>query len=158
MNNVAMGAHHENSTGKTSWDYYETIGGGMGAGPKYDGIDAIQTHMTNTRNTPIEVLESLYPVRVRRYAIRNHSGGQGLHKGGDGIVREFEFLEPATVTLLTERRNNAPWGLNGGEAAQPGLNQLNSQTIKDKQTLQVKSGDRLTLATAGGGGWGKQKS
>ena len=155
MNNVAMGAHHDEASGKSSWDYYETIGGGMGAGPKYHGIDAIQTHMTNTRNTPIEVLENLYPVRVLRYSLRDDSGGKGFHRGGDGIIREFEFLEPATVTVLTERRNNAPWGLNDGEDATPGQNKLNGQAIKDKQTLQVNAGDRLTMATAGGGGWGK---
>lgn len=157
MNNVAMGAHHEQSSYKASWDYYETIGGGMGAGPKFNGLDAIQTHMTNTRNTPIEVLESLYPVRVRRYAVRDGSGGHGFHRGGNGIIREFEFLEPATVTVLTERRNNPPWGLSGGKNSQSGINQLNDELIKDKQTLQVNAGDRLTLATAGGGGWGKEK-
>lgn len=157
MNNIAMGAHHDRVSGKQSWDYYETIGGGMGASSRFDGIDAIQTHMTNTRNTPVEILESLYPVRVKRYEVRKNSGGSGVHAGGDGIIREFEFLEPASVTLLTERRNNAPWGLNGGEDASSGLNLLNGMPIKDKQTLQVKPGDHLTIATAGGGGWGKVK-
>lgn len=155
MNNIAMGAHHDRTSGEQSWDYYETIGGGMGAGPKYNGISAVQTHMTNTRNTPVEVLENLYPIRVRRYEVRANSGGNGLHRGGNGIVREFEFLEPATVTVLTERRNHAPWGLNGGDSAVPGLNKLNGKPVSDKQTLQVKSGDRLTIATAGGGGWGE---
>jgi len=155
MNNIAMGAHYDKNSEKHSWDYYETIGGGMGAGSKYNGLDAIQTHMTNTRNTPVEVLESLYPVYVTRYGVRRNSGGNGLHKGGNGIVREFEFLAPATVTVLTERRINSPWGLNGGENAKAGFNQLNDKPIKDKQTLQVKCGDRLIIATAGGGGWGK---
>ena len=154
MNNVAMGAHHERNSKMQSWDYYETIGGGMGAGPKHRGIDAIQTHMTNTRNTPIEVLENLYPLRVTRYAVRKDSGGQGYHRGGNGIVREFEFLEPATVTVLTERRNHAPWGLVGGGDAMTGLNTLNDEPISDKQTLKVDAGDRLTIETAGGGGWG----
>jgi N-methylhydantoinase B len=154
MNNIAMGARQGEQDAKRSWDYYETIGGGMGAGPKFDGTHAVQTHMTNTRNTPVEVLETLYPVRVRHYAVRAGSGGLGLHRGGDGIVREFEFLEPATVTVLSERRSNCPWGLNGGEGADPGVNKLNGTTVADKETLQVKKGDRLTIATAGGGGWG----
>ena len=155
MNNIAMGARYEKDDKKQSWDYYETIGGGMGAGPKFDGENAIQTHMTNTRNTPVEVLESLYPLRVRHYGVRNNSGGLGQHRGGNGIVREFEFLEPATVTLLTERRLVSPWGLAGGQDAQPGQNQLNGKTIKDKQTLEVSTGDCLSIATAGGGGWGQ---
>jgi len=154
MNNVAMGARQSMPGVRQHWDYYETIGGGMGAGSTFNGIDAIQTHMTNTRNTPIEVLESLYPMRITQYAIRNDSGGKGLHEGGDGIIREFEFLEPATVTLLTERRNNQPWGLNGGNAAKQGVNQLNDEMLDAKQTLQVKAKDRLTISTAGGGGWG----
>jgi N-methylhydantoinase B len=158
MNNVAMGAHYDKASGKQSWDYYETIGGGMGGGPKYHGVDAIQTHMTNTRNTPIEVLENLYPLRVKRYAVRRDSGGAGAHRGGNGIVREFEFLQPATVTVLTERRKNLPWGLAGGSDAKPGLNQLNDGPIKDKQMLKVNAGDRLTISTAGGGGWGTGKN
>ncbi|WP_455375694.1 hydantoinase B/oxoprolinase family protein [Kaarinaea lacus] len=158
MNNIAMGAHYDKASDEQSWDYYETIGGGMGAGPKYPGIDAIQTHMTNTRNTPVEVLESLYPVRVNRYSIRGDSGGRGYHCGGNGIVREFEFLQAATVTVLTERRNNSPWGLSGGGDALPGLNQLNDESIKDKQSIKVDAGDRLTIATAGGGGWGTEQN
>ena len=154
MNNIAMGARQSMPGVQQQWDYYETIGGGMGAGSTSDGIDAIQTHMTNTRNTPIEVLESLYPMRINQYAIRDDSGGKGLHEGGDGIIREFEFLEPATVTVLTERRNNQPWGLNGGTAAKQGVNLLNNQVLDAKQTLQVNPGDRLTIITAGGGGWG----
>jgi N-methylhydantoinase B len=117
-------------------------------------MDGIQTHMTNTRNTPVEVLENLYPLRITRYSLRDDSGGNGLHRGGHGISREFEFLEPATVTLLTERRNHAPWGLNGGEPGEPGRNLLNGQPLKDKESLTVKAGDKLTIETAGGGGWG----
>ena len=157
MNNVAMGARQSMPGVRQQWDYYETIGGGMGAGSTFSGIDAIQTHMTNTRNTPIEVLESAYPLRITQYALRDDSGGKGLHEGGVGIIREFEFLEPATVTLLTERRNSQPWGLNGGHTAKQGVNQLNDQVLDAKQTLQVKPKDRLTISTAGGGGWGKEK-
>jgi len=161
MNNIAMGAHvikdeKEDPGGAMGWNYYETIGGGMGAGPETDGMSAVQTHMTNTRNTPIEVLESLYPLRVRQYAVRQNSGGTGIHKGGDGIIREFEFLQPATVTVLTERRYNSPWGRNGGSQAQAGVNELNGKAIADKQMLGVTAGDRLKIATAGGGGWGRQ--
>lgn len=155
MNNIAMGARQTMPGVRQQWDYYETIGGGMGAGSTSSGIDAIQTHMTNTRNTPIEVLESLYPMHITQYALRDDSGGKGLHKGGDGIIREFEFLEPATVTLLTERRNSQPWGLNGGNAAKQGVNQLNNEVLDAKQTLQVKAEDRLTISTPGGGGWGR---
>jgi len=154
MNNIAMGARASVTGVSKQWDYYETIGGGMGAGPLADGINAVQTHMTNTRNTPIEVLESLYPMRIARYQLRDHSGGNGKHRGGDGIIREFEFLEPATVTLLTERRRHQPWGLRGAAAGQAGINQLNTQTLHAKQTFPVKPGDRLTIKTPGGGGWG----
>lgn len=150
MNNLAMGGY----VGDRSWDYYETMGGGMGAGPQQPGMSAVQTHMTNTRNTPIEVLESRYPVRVHIYSIRDNSGGAGQHRGGDGLVREFEFLHPATVTLLTERRNHAPWGLAGGGTGLIGENKLNNQTLAPKISFEIKTGDRLTLASAGGGGWG----
>jgi N-methylhydantoinase B len=151
MNNLAMG--YALSDG--SWDYYETIGGGMGAGPKAHGISAVQTHMTNTLNTPIEVLERNYPLRVTTYAVRDHSGGAGRYAGGNGIIRSFTFLEPATVTLLTERRRHSPWGLNGGEAGLPGRNLLNGTPLAGKVALTVHSGDTLRIETPGGGGWGK---
>lgn len=156
MNNIAMGARYSKTGTGKQWDYYETIGGGMGAGQLCNGIDAVQTHMTNTRNTPIEVMESLYPLRVTRYGLRDGSGGGGKHRGGDGIVREFQFLQPATVTLLTERRKHQPWGLHGGAAGKAGSNQLNNLPLSAKQSLSVKTGDRLTIETAGGGGWGER--
>ena len=152
MNNLAMGC----ATGNCSWDYYETIGGGMGAGPKAHGISAVQTHMTNTLNTPIEVLERNYPLRVATYAVRDHSGGRGRYSGGDGIIRSFTFLQPATVTLLTERRRHSPWGLNGGEDGSPGRNLLNGNPLAGKVTLTVHSGDMLRIETPGGGGWGQR--
>ena len=151
MNNLAMGSRAE---GK-HWDYYETIGGGMGGGPHGGGLSAVQTHMTNTRNTPTEVLEMAYPLRVLRYQIRHGSGGAGLHPGGDGIIREVEFLAPATVTLLSERRTHYPWGLQGGGAGAKGENWLNAKRLSGKQCLQVQAGDRLTIKTPGGGGWGQ---
>lgn len=146
MNNVAFGGPR--------WEYYETLGGGMGASAAGPGLSAVQTHMTNTLNTPIEVLELRCPVRVRRYALREGSGGEGLHRGGDGLVREFEFLDPAVVTLLTERRRHAPWGLAGGAPGAPGLNRLNGRPLPGKASFAVQPGDRLRIETPGGGGWG----
>jgi N-methylhydantoinase B len=149
MNNVAMGA-----SGEGGWDYYETIGGGMGAGPSGDGRSGVQTHMTNTLNTPIEVLESRFPLRVRRYALRRGSGGAGRRRGGDGLARELEFLAPARVSLLTERRRHSPWGLAGGAAGQAGANRLNGEPLPAKCQRDVAAGDRLLIETPGGGGWG----
>lgn len=153
MNNLAMGE----ARGQHSWDYYETIGGGMGAGPRGPGMSAVQTHMTNTLNTPVEVLERTYPIRVAAYAVRDHSGGQGRHRGGNGIIRSFSFLQPATITLLTERRRHSPWGVNGGEAGMPGRNLLNGQPLAGKITLDVQPGDTLCIETPGGGGWGSSR-
>ena len=150
MNNLAMGG----STNDLHWDYYETIAGGMGAGSRHNGQSAVQTHMTNTRNTPIEVMERVYPVRVKRYALRTGSGGHGKHTGGDGLLREFEFLSPTTVTLLTERRLHRPWGLGKGQAAKSGKNSLNGNILAPKVTFNVTEGDILTIESAGGGGWG----
>jgi N-methylhydantoinase B len=156
MNNLAMGARTHVHGHDKQWDYYETIGGGMGAGPVYNGLNAVQTHMTNTLNTPVEVIEVNYPLRVCRYGVRYGSGGRGEHCGGDGVIREFQFLRAATVTLLTERRRAQPWGLNGGEAGASGENALNGESIPGKISLQVKAGDTLTVKTPGGGGWGKK--
>jgi N-methylhydantoinase B len=153
MNNLAMGSREP---GK-EWDYYETIGGGMGAGPEFDGLSAVQTHMTNTLNTPIEVLEMNYPLRICRYALRENSGGGGLHRGGDGVIREFEFLAPTTVTLLAERRSHAPWGLRGGGSAASGVNQRTVEgvveTLPAKISYEAAAGEVLTVNTPGGGGW-----
>jgi N-methylhydantoinase B len=155
MNNIAMGAAA--GGGSKRWDYYETIGGGMGASALGDGLSGVQTHMTNTLNTPVESLEMHYPIRLVRYALRRDSGGVGQYRGGDGIIREFEFLKPATVTLLTERRRLNPWGAVGGEAAKCGENSLNGVAVEGKCNLQMLEGDRLCVASPGGGGWGKAK-
>jgi len=157
MNNVAMGDYVERNGRREAWDYYETIGGGMGAGSEGDGLSAVQTHMTNTRNTPIESLEMHYPLRLHRYAIRDGSGGAGAQRGGDGIIREYEFLSDTTVTLLTERRRHTPWGLAGGEAAIAGVNYFNGGVAAPKRVIEAKPGDRLVIETPGGGGWGKAK-
>jgi N-methylhydantoinase B len=152
MNNLAMGSRSAGA----QWDYYETIGGGMGAGPEHDGLSAVQTHMTNTLNTPIEVLESHYPLRICRYALRDGSGGAGKHRGGDGLIREFEFLAPTTVTLLTERRTHAPWAVAGAEPGEPGNNWRDAEVLPAKVSWQAAAGEHLTVETPGGGGWGKQ--
>jgi len=151
MNNLAMGSNSADG----HWDYYETIGGGMGAGPDNAGLSAVQTHMTNTLNTPIEVVEMAYPVRVKRYAVRTGSGGGGKQRGGDGIVREYEFLQQARVTLLTERRNNKPWGAMDGSSAMSGQNLLNGKEMPGKAAFEVEVGDILTIETPGGGGYGR---
>jgi N-methylhydantoinase B len=153
MNNLAMGS---DEPGKR-WDYYETIGGGMGAGREGGGQSGVQTHMTNTLNTPIEVIESRYPVRVRCYALRQGSGGAGQMAGGDGLVREFEFLAPAQATLLTERRSHRPWGMAGGEPGAAGVNLLNEQRLAGKTKIDLQSGDVLCIGSPGGGGWGKNE-
>lgn len=150
MNNIAMGAREPGNT----WDYYETVGGGMGASVKADGLSGVQTHMTNTLNTPIESLEIHYPLRVTRYALREQSGGAGLHHGGAGLWREFEFLANADVTLLTERRYNRPWGLLGGDGAALGENMFNGQPVPAKTTFKATKGDKLSVKTPGGGGFG----
>lgn len=147
MNNVAMGTEN--------WDYYETLAGGMGSGQTGGGLDAVQTHMTNTSNTPIEILEMYYPLRINKYQLRSHSGGKGKRDGGLGLVREYEFLEDMTVSLLTERRRYRPWGLAGGMPGAAGINRLNNEALPGKVTLSVTSGDVLKVITPGGGGWGK---
>ena len=146
MNNVAMGGG--------GWDYYETIGGGTGAYAQGRGLDAVHSHMTNTLNTPVEVLESTYPLRIVRYAIRRGSGGAGQHHGGDGIERCYQFLADAAVTVLSERRELAPWGLAGGAPGQRGRNELNGAPLPAKCEVDVRAGDRLSIMSAGGGGWG----
>jgi len=154
MNNVAMGARNKDS----QWDYYETIAGGMGASKCLDGLAAVQSHMTNTLNTPIESLETHYPLRILKYQVRRGSGGGGMSKGGDGVTKQYHFNESATVTLLTERRISAPWGVSGGAPASVGENFLNGERVGDKQQCNVLAGDVLEINTPGGGGWGDQNN
>ncbi len=146
MNNIAMGA--------ANWSYYETLGGGMGASLGRNGCHAVQTHMTNTLNTPVEVLELHYPLRVNQYAIRHDSGGKGRYTGGNGLQRHYQFLEQAQVTLLTERRHSRPWGLQAGNAGKSGENRLNGMILPAKTSVAVEPGDELIIKTPGGGGWG----
>jgi N-methylhydantoinase B len=157
MNNVALGG----TVGDQAFAYYETLAGGAGAGPHGPGVSAVHTHMTNTMNTPIEALEAYYPLRVRRYAVRRGSGGRGRHAGGDGIVREIEFLAPAQLTLLAERRQVPPWGLGGGGPGAPGRDWLvrggRTRRLPAKTTLAVEPGDRVRVETPGGGGFGRPR-
>ncbi len=138
--------------------YYETIGGGHGGGPLGDGISGRHSHMTNTRNTPVEALEHALPVRVLEYSLRDGSGGAGRARGGDGVRRVFEFLAPAVVTLNSERRRRAPYGLEGGAPGQPGRNTLLRSDVEwvvsGKHTARVEPGDVVIIETPGGGGWG----
>ena len=156
MNNLTIGGQR---TDGSAYAYYETIGGGMGASAAADGVSGVQVHMTNTLNTPIEALELAFPFRLVRYSLRHGSGGAGRHRGGDGIVREYEILAPATVTPLSERRALAPWGLHGGAPGQPGRNLLvhvdgSAEELLSKFTRRLVPGDRLRIETPGGGGWG----
>lgn len=150
MNNLAMG-----DNGDRPWDYYETMAGGTGAHAGGDGLSAVHSHMTNTLNTPVESLEEHYPLRVLRYALRRGSGGDGARRGGDGLIRELEFLAPARFTLLTERRRHRPWGLAGGGPGQAGENRLNDRPLGPKVSAEARPGDRLWLASPGGGGHGR---
>ncbi len=149
MNNIAVGA-----SGTRRWSYYETIGGGMGAHAQAEGLSGVHSHMTNTLNTPVEVLESTFPLRINRYSLRADSGGSGRHTGGNGLVREYEFLSHSTLTLLTERRTSQPVGMEGGGPGAPGRNLFNDREISAKETRSVSPGDRLCIETPGGGGWG----
>ena len=156
MNNLLLGASEP-----VAFSYYETLGGGEGATPLRGGQSGIHTGMTNTENTPAEAIELDYPLRVWRYELRPGSGGDGEHRGGDGLVREIEVLsERATLTLQTERRRHAPWGLRGGEDGAPGRNVLlragdDEETLASKGTWDLGKGDRVRVETPGGGGWGQ---
>ena len=123
----------------------------MGASAISNGLDAVQTHMTNTLNTPIESLEMKYPLRITRYQIRQGSSGEGRHQGGVGLIREYEFLAAAQVTILSERRKHQPWGLVAGGSGRAGFNMLNKQTLLAKQSLAVCAGDVVCIKTPGGG-------
>jgi len=160
MNNIAIGGRHTRSG--QEYAYYETIGGGMGGRPTMQGLSGIHTHMTNTMNTPIEALEHAYPLRVEQYGLVRNSGGSGSHKGGDGIIRSYRFLDKAHVSILTERRKLAPYGLAGGKPGGKGKNFLVRGKIKKnlggKSGFETEPGDLLQIRTPGGGGWGGPSS
>ncbi len=159
MNNVSFGGI-DPRTGEP-FAYYETVAGGMGASPSSDGMSGVHTHMTNSLNTPIEALESAYPVRVLRYFLRRGSGGEGRFRGGDGIVREIEFLTAVRGSILSDRRRFRPYGLAGGRPGRPGRNQLQiggrARTLPSKTEFEAPPGSILRIESPGGGGWGRKK-
>ncbi|KAL4891149.1 Hydantoinase B/oxoprolinase-domain-containing protein [Aspergillus ambiguus] len=169
-NNLTFGTNPkvDPTTGETipGFGYYETIAGGSGAGPTWNGESGVHVHMTNTRITDPEILEKRYPTLLRQFTLRPGSGGRGLHPGGDGVVRDIEFLAPMEVSILSERRVHRPYGLEGGKDAESGMNLWISRdqetreervvNIGGKNTVSVETHDRVVIMTAGGGGWGAQ--
>jgi N-methylhydantoinase B len=158
MNNLTIGGI-DPRTGEP-FTYYETIAGGMGARPGKDGVSGVHTHMTNSLNTPAEALEYAYPLRVREYSLRDDSGGSGLHRGGDGIVREIEVLTDAQVTMLADRRYHRPHGLSGGGEGSSGRTLIirrdgTAEEIGGKISVRLRTGERVRIESPGGGGWGK---
>ena len=156
----AQGTMNNFTFGDERRQYYETICGGSGAGPDFAGTDAVQTHMTNSRLTDPEVLETRYPVLVEAFSIRRGSGGQGAHRGGDGVVRKIAFREPMTATLLSNRRRVPPFGLEGGGSGELGTARVERadgsvQTMSATDLVEVGAGDSIVIETPGGGGWGK---
>ena len=158
MNNLTMGASRPRP-----FSYYETIAGGEGALPYRPGMSGVHTHMTNTRNTPVEALELGTPLRVEEYRLIPGSGGRGRYPGGDGVRRSLRFLgDRGTASILSERRALRPKGLSGGEDGRPGRNLLRrrgrQRTLPAKVTFELQSGDVIVIETPGGGGWGRAGS
>ena len=147
MNNVTLG--------NDRFTYYETIGGGQGACPDADGPSGVHVAMSNTLSTPVEALELQYPLRVERYALRRGSGGDGRHRGGDGVLRELRVLEPCRLSIISERRAHAPQGQRGGEPGAPGANAVNGDALPAKVTHDLDAGDVIRIETPGGGGFGR---
>lgn len=158
MNNITVGGYDADR--ERAFAYYETIAGGMGARPDSDGPSAVHSHMTNTLNTPVEALEYDYPLRVLRYEVRPGSGGSGKYKGGDGIQRDIQILVDSEVTILSERRRFAPYGLFGGDPGKTGENRIirdnEVTTLPGKGSFAMQAGDVLSLRTPGGGGYGSE--
>jgi N-methylhydantoinase B len=146
MNNVTLG--------NDRFTYYETLGGGQGACPDGPGPSGVHVTMSNTLTTPVEALELAYPLRVRRHELRLGSGGVGRHRGGDGVVRELEALEPCRASILSDRREHAPAGAQGGGPGTPGRNLLNGRELPAKTTVELAAGDVLRIETPGGGAFG----
>jgi N-methylhydantoinase B len=157
---ASQGTMNNFTFGNERYQYYETICGGSGAGANFDGTDAVQTHMTNSRLTDPEVLETRYPVQVESFCLRPDSGGKGKHCGGNGVIRRIRFLEPMTANILSNHRFVAPFGLNGGEAGLVGRNWIERQDgtqeiLEFPATVEMKPGDIFVIETPGGGGFGK---
>ena len=156
MNNVTFGGMRDTGSGmRDGWTYYETIGGGQGAAPTAPGPSGVHVGMSNTRNTPIEVLEMEYPLRVKSYVLRPGSGGVGRWSGGEGVIREFEALAPMEASILAERRRHAPRGVAGGRDGARGSTCLNGAPLAPKVSVSLEPGDVLRVETPGGGGWGE---
>ncbi len=160
MSNLTLGGRDPRSN--SDFAYYETIAGGMGARPTSRGLDATHCHMTNSLNTPIEALEHTYPFRVSRYEVRRGTGGAGAFRGGDGIRRDIQVLCPAEITILSDRRTNAPYGLAGGQAGTPGQNVLihpdgTERDLPGKASVHVAAGTTISVRTPGGGGYGQKE-
>lgn len=156
---ASQGCMNNLTFGNDTFGYYETIAGGAGAGPTWEGQSGIHTHMTNTRITDPEVYESRYPVFLREFSIREGSGGKGQQKGGDGVVRDIQFLEPIQVSILSERRVVKPYGMKGGEDGKNGLNLLiypDGRTVNfgGKNSANVPKDTRIRILTPGAGGFG----
>ncbi len=156
---AAQGTMNNFTFGNETYQYYETICGGSGAGPDFDGTDAVHTHMTNSRLTDPEVLEWRFPVLLESFAIRRGSGGRGRHRGGDGVVRRVRFLEPMTAAILSSHRRVAPFGLDGGEAGAVGINYVERADgtrveLGGTDTIEMGAGDVFVVETPGGGGFG----
>jgi N-methylhydantoinase B len=147
MNNVVFGGD--------GWTYYETLGGGQGGSERGDGPSGVHVGMSNTRNTPIEAFELEHPMRIRTYALRRGSGGAGLHRGGEGVIREYEARVPIEASVISERRRHAPSGARGGKDGAPGRNTVNDREIGGRAALTLEPGDVLRIETPGGGGWGE---
>ncbi len=159
MNNLTIGGMDDRSGKAVPFAYYETIAGGSGASASHDGVSGVHTHMTNSLNTPAEALEYSYPLRVTKYALRPGSGGDGKHRGGDGIMREIEVLADVTVTTLADRRKFRPYGLAGGDDAASGRTEISRadgsiEVMPGKSSTRLRRGDRVRIQTPGGGGWG----
>jgi 5-oxoprolinase (ATP-hydrolysing) len=160
---ASQGTMNNFTFGNERYQYYETIAGGAGAGPGFHGASGVQTHMTNSRLTDPEVLEGRFPVLLREFAIRRGSGGAGEFRGGDGLVRLVEFREAMTAAILSNHRRVAPFGLAGGEPGRTGENDLRrrdgrSERLSGTVEVTVEAGDRIAIATPGGGGFGKPGS
>ena len=151
---LGQGTMNNLTLGNPLFSYYETLGGGQGACSDADGPSGVHVAMSNTLNTPVEALEREFPLRVIEYALRRGSGGAGLHRGGDGVVREIEALEDMTFSLIAERRRHAPRGARGGEPGLPGRDVLDGRPLPGKVTGTLHAGQRLRIETPGGGGFG----
>jgi N-methylhydantoinase B len=147
MNNLTLGNER--------FTYYETVGGGQGACPDADGPSGVHVAMSNTLSTPAEALELAYPLRVERHELRLGSGGEGEHRGGDGVVRELRVLEECRLSLVGERRARGPHGARGGRPGLAGRNLVNGEEVPGKATLSLRAGDRVRVETPGGGGFGQ---